>query len=637
MFSSDVIRSMTREVIQNSIDARLPTAKSIEVRFTVLDVPREEVPDIEELGRHIAACQKYTAASFKADLAKYEENGKSAYEWAERILKSDTIAVLRIRDENTTGLEGDDDSANSAWDRLIRQQGAPGMHGDGGGSHGIGQLAPFAVSRLRTVMYGTKTPDGFRFIGKSIWRSIPSDDDWLQNIGFWGRDAHRGVTALQEETDVAAVFRRDTVGTDLFLVGFDPRLSHDEENAPAWHRLILDAVLKNFFAAIAFGRLAVTIDIPNGAPLRLDETTLETEFDRRIESARIEVQKKNTKKAEKDFNENLLWPRQYVAALRTHKPFEFVDSLLGKMQLFVTRDEHGSCKVAHMRSPLLLVHERTLNVLSKYAAVFVCEDKKGNELLRRFEGPEHDSWLKKVPGRDDAVNELNRFIRASLDQLVSANASEAQDVEGLADYLPEDLPTGPTSATGGVKVTQRVTDQESGKREPKAGKKSVRRTRQLPPVRVSPPDQSDLGTDDGDGHEGTSGQSNDGTGGKIGNGNNPGDGVGQLGVEGTKRPRIRSGELHFRSWFSSAARATRVVVTASRTGEARLRLRAVGEDTAYDLGELELEDTVSGERISSKHSVFESVMFTRSTPRSFWLHMTPVRRMALTLEVIDGA
>lgn len=638
MFSNDSIRSMAREVIQNSIDARSPSEHSIHVTFSLLHLPTPTVPGIRQLGEHIERCRQYTAESFKNDPAKYEENGRLTFEWATKILSGATIPILRIRDEQTTGLEGDDHTPNSAWDRLVRQQGSPGMHGDGGGSYGIGQLAPFALSRLRTVFYGTRTASGFGFIGKSIWRSVPHEGDWLQNIGFFGTEAALGVERITGEDDVPAALRRDSVGTDIFLLGFDPRLAVDDLKPIPWHQLVLDAVLKNFFAAIALGRLTVTIDVSNGNKLVLNASTLEREFDARIAAAQAE-NSKNTKALKKEIQDNLLWPRQYVRALRETDPnlrFEMESPRLGKMQLFVTRDDEGCCKVAHMRAPLLLVHERTLNVLSKYAAVFICDDPKGNGLLRKFEGPEHDSWTKKVPGRDAAVAEVSKFIRDKLESLLSLTAQEEQDVEGLSDYLPEDAPASPSAAKGAVKVTQRIADAESGKREPKPGKKAVRTHRQIPPVRATPVNADDLGSDPGDGVDGTSGKENDESGGTRGNGDEQGDGRGNRGDDGTTRPRIRPGDIRFRSWFANPDEGTRVVVTSSRTGNATLRLRAVGEDTAYDLGTLALEDLATGERFDAAESVLSGVPFTRNQPRNFRLIVTPNRRMALSLEVVDG-
>ncbi|PZR08084.1 MAG: hypothetical protein DI536_25975 [Archangium gephyra] len=638
MFSNDSIRSMAREVIQNSIDARAPSEQAIHVTFTLLHIPTASVPGIAQLAEHIERCRRYTAESFRDDEAKYEENGRLTFEWATKILKGPTIPVLRVRDEQTTGLEGDDNTPNSAWDRLVRQQGSPGMHGDGGGSYGIGQLAPFALSRLRTVFYGTRTASGFGFIGKSIWRSVPSDGDWLQNIGFYGNDAKLGVERLTDPNEIPEALRRDTIGTDLFLLGFDPRLAVDDAKPIPWHQLVLDAVLKNFFAAIALGRLNVTIDVSAGNKLMLNASTLEREFDARIAAAQAE-NTKNTKGSKKEIQDNLLWPRQYVRALRETDPnlrFETESPRLGKMQLFVTRDDDGSCKVAHMRAPLLLVHERTLNVLSKYAAVFICEDPKGNGLLRKFEGPEHDSWTKKVPGRDVVVAEVNKFIRDKLESLLSSTAQEEQDVEGLSDYLPEDAPASPSAVKGAIKVTQRIADAESGKREPKPGKKAVRTHRQIPPVRAAPVDANDLGSDPGDGVDGTSGKENDQSDGTRGNGNEQGDGRGNRGDDGSTRPRIRPGDVRFRSWFVNPDEGTRVVVTSSRTGNATLRLRAVGEDTAYDLENLALEDIATGERFDAADSVLSSVPFTRNQTRNFRLIVTPNRRMGLSLEVVDG-
>ena len=84
------------------------------------------------------------------------ENGGDVAREAGRLLGTGNVSVLRIRDENTKGLRGGEKGAeveDSDWDRLIRKKGSPQLHGVGGGSFGVGQGAPFAAAKVRTVFY----------------------------------------------------------------------------------------------------------------------------------------------------------------------------------------------------------------------------------------------------------------------------------------------------------------------------------------------------------------------------------------------------------------------------------------------------------------------------------------------------
>lgn len=635
IFSGDAIRSMTRETIQNSIDARASAAAPVEVTFSLLNVRRELIPCGEVLQNHIAKARDYTRASYATNPAGFEENGRYIYEHALRLAEQPTVPVLRCGDSNTTGLVGDDGHANSPWDRLIRQQGSPGMHGVGGGSYGVGQLAPFAASRLRTVFYSSRTADGkFKFIGKSIWRSVQSGDDWYQHIGFCGLPQKKGVGPITDNDAVPREFQRAIAGTDLFIVGFDPHTSAPGEVPLNWRSALTDAVLKNFFAAITRNQLRVRIEEPDAqVNICIDAKSIKAIVDQRIADASSAAK---TARDRDEVNRNLVSVRVYVKALQggEHtRSFEKKLPRLGRTQLLVARDEDGPCRVAHARAPLMLVHERSFSVLSKYGAVLLCEDSTGNEVLRSYEGPEHDSWLRKVPGRETVVRDLNAFIREALETLAGDQAATEQDVEGLAEYLPEDLPASGL-ASGGVKVSQRREDKESGKREPRRGKARVRiqrlRDRALPQTRTV---ENDAGVGEGLDGAGGAGEFGDGGEGETSGGPAPGTGRGDRGDAGDTLPKLRDSELTFRSWFVSEEEGCAIHLASGRTGCAHALIRAVGEDSVYPLSVTSLTDAASGEPVRRDEEGRFLINLTGGARRLLKLLTSPPRRLSLTIEV----
>ena len=71
-------------------------------------------------------------------------NEKKFFDNALDMLRSEFIPMLRIGDENTSGLIGSDDDRRKPFFRLLKGQGSSSLQGDGGGTFGIGQRAPFA-------------------------------------------------------------------------------------------------------------------------------------------------------------------------------------------------------------------------------------------------------------------------------------------------------------------------------------------------------------------------------------------------------------------------------------------------------------------------------------------------------------
>jgi hypothetical protein len=80
------------------------------------------------------------------------------------------------------------------------------------------------------------------------------------------------------------------------------------------------------------------------------------------------------------------------------------------------------------------------NVRTQYTGMFVCEDKKGNRLLRQMEPPRHDKWdPKRVEGSDgkDALKEIHDWIREKVRELNPIFEGESFDEEDLSKYVPD--------------------------------------------------------------------------------------------------------------------------------------------------------------------------------------------------------
>lgn len=101
--NQEMATSVTRELIQNSIDAKAPNADGpVRVEFDLKRMPVTDIPDHENLERHIRAAAKGMNVDKNnkrlSNVLKAFENG--------------TIPVLRVGDYNTTGLTGSESKSD---------------------------------------------------------------------------------------------------------------------------------------------------------------------------------------------------------------------------------------------------------------------------------------------------------------------------------------------------------------------------------------------------------------------------------------------------------------------------------------------------------------------------------------------
>lgn len=493
--------SLARETIQNSGDARAEYNRPVTVTFELLQLPVEQVPGAARLREVLGNCRDYMLKPCKTERQK-DENGRKWFEKALQLLSGTHLPVLRIRDENTAGLEGGETDEDKAWFRLIKKQGSASMHGAGGGTFGIGQRAPFAFSGLRTVFYSTLTRDGSHaFIGKTILSSFREKGQVYRPIGFWGEQAgdSMGVRAVRTANDIAEPFRRTTVGTDLYIMGFEPQ---------GWQASVADSVVRNFFAAIQSGGLVVRL-VAGDTVQEFNVAMIEQLVDARHR----EVSKAaSSKAAQKEVRDTLGVTRHYLKALsapvRGKPSFSLQHEELGRVELYVTLDPDAPSRTVFMRRPRILVYERTQNLLSGYAAVLLCEDPKGNELLARMEDPSHSEWNRErlpggegAPSGDRLLSDIYAFIRDSLKELAKQDPETPQDLPDLGRYLPEDDAVRPGVRQTGTRVrTQRVSEQETARPQQTEGRKrAVQRPRPPghPQVLLLPLESGDQGEPEG--------------------------------------------------------------------------------------------------------------------------------------------
>jgi hypothetical protein len=102
IFAGGLAQSFVREVIQNSLDARLDMSKPVEVDFALLSMDKSTANELTSLEPHLLKAQ---AAEITVKASTDE--GRNFYERAISGLRSNNKArFLAVHDANTTGLTG---------------------------------------------------------------------------------------------------------------------------------------------------------------------------------------------------------------------------------------------------------------------------------------------------------------------------------------------------------------------------------------------------------------------------------------------------------------------------------------------------------------------------------------------------
>lgn len=622
-------KALARETCQNIGDARPEGAHAPAIAtFELVDLPADELPGRDQLRAIVTACRAHVLDNIGAGTG----NEKAFFDTALDLLKGDTIRTLRIGDENTLGLLGGDQERQLPFFRLLRGQGYSKLQGAGGGTYGIGQRAPFAHSALRTILYGSKLADGSElFIAKNILASFPdpqNNGELTQSKGWWCEvlDVAKGEWRTLRDADrIPQRFRRSAVGTDLWVTGF---------TMPDWERSVRHSVLEHFFGAIGDGRLIVRIAENGSHKLEINAGNLQ-------EQLAIAATEARERENADDFRKGLGATIYFDKALRQPlygKPFTRNIERIGEVQLFVYRDPKKTDlpdRWAKMRTPRILVEHNSSTLLSRYAAVLLCDNPEGNRFLAEMEDSRHEKW-----DEDEARNwtraekdvgarvrkAILKFVRDTLKELRGAESGVAQEIPFVGRYLPAEDEADTDDAGAADAPSVEATDIESGHRVTKkqpttsgtATKTSHRPTLDTPtPGTRKKKQRGEGGKDDGR----VEGEGEDSSKGGAGStGEPPGDRPGSL----------RPDRVRFRSFASDDG--YEIVLSAPKGASGDLHLRSVGEDSnRYDLGIQRVTDLATGEELRSNGSTIEGVSLEAGTTRRLKVVLATTMKLCLTM------
>lgn len=549
-FKGNIDKYLAREVLQNSLDARYDPNKPVRAVFRLRKLKRSEIPDMDRLRATFSKC-----AEFYHD----EKKAVDFFRRAEKLAAEDEILALEIGDYNTTGVRGGDLDRTKEWYKLIRCAGSSSKGGGEGGSFGIGKNAPFAASRLRTVLYSTKTIDGdlaFQGVATVVSHDHP-EGGIAQPTGFLGAEKGMSVRVV---ANVPKPFRRDECGIDIIVLGFPAN--------PAWEDDLTYSVLDNFWPAIELGDIEVRVG------------------DREISKATLPGLLEKFSGAE-DFTAHL-----YYRAFKnpTLPPIKEDLPILGECTVYLLAGpaEAMPKRFAMIRKTGMKIFEKVFRSIVPYCGVFICRNDKGNKVLREMEPPKHDEWDQDHPekGAHKKTNaELVNFIRSCIKKLTPADDGKAISVPGLHKYLPDDDET-PEEAFDDAGPEQKA---ESFKRQLKPGKidgKKIEPRKQMQPDQ-STPEEGEEETEQRGNTEGTGGGPGGGPNDTDGGTGGGGGGTGGGGAEGEKGGAGGAGSkppipIRYRAFPTNAPAGVYKVTVAPEkapaSGKLNIAIWAVGDD-----------------------------------------------------------
>ncbi|MDD4875046.1 MAG: hypothetical protein PHI77_01430 [Candidatus Pacebacteria bacterium] len=588
-FQGNHEKYIAREAIQNAVDARSNSERPVIIIFEKFDLLVSQIPGWQMLLDRCKRC---------LDFDKGQEKSEIFFRNAIELLKSETVSVLKISDYNTIGLSGQDDDRSGGWYRLVRADGVSSPKGVSGGSFGIGKGAPIAASQLRTVFYSSINDKNEPvFQGKArLVSHYGEDDDVKRGIGFYGIDGYRSIRDAKLIPDI---FERKERGTDIFIIGYDA--------GEKWKEKLIESVMENSWLAIYDGDLEVIIR--DGDEKIINKNNLKDYFS-------------NYETGESAFF--------YEARTNWTQKFEKELKHLGSVALFVKKHDCYPGEVMMVRKPKMLVETKAYRALREpYAGVFICDNDKGNFMLRDLEIPTHDKWDRdRAKNGWAAMGELDLFIKESLKSMGQTSSNEPQDIPGLDRYLPdsddrdylsesEEMPTQPTES---------AENEESG-REIGAVKEPTSEEVEgiLRKVNVKSPSIGSGSLPGGGESNKTTGGDNEGT----GSGDEEGDRQGK---------RIRTADVSFRSFVQKTKHGIEYhfAILGREECDGSIRIVAVGDDGNYSVDLANAKDVDSQKELEISGAFIKGLSIRKGKTVRLSVSLKSRKKYSLAIENYEG-
>lgn len=425
---SDAFRSLAREVIQNSLDAKRDDINGpLVVDFQLIEINQDEFPGLENLNKHVIGTIGYCKESEKTNIALTNSKKQAS------ILSQKTFTVLKISDYNTKGVSGSDDlsTKKNKWKGLVYNDG-DSIKDSGGalGSFGLGKNASFAISSLKTVFYVTRDMnDNYAMEGVAKLYTSYVDGVKYFNEGYFCNEDNGKTTPLSEEeaVSISNIFERDDRGTDVII--FEPNIVLIKDKVK-WY--LIESIISNFFMAFVDGELEVKV-----CGTEINQNQLYRVFGSLLEYYN---------KIGEQISQNLICVKQYLETIENGEDFSGELDYYGLISLKLLKTPETKFKnIAIFREGGMLIKDYPVNSASqKFSGVLVVKGKEGNCFLKSIEDPNHRDFDPSRETEDQTLNatarksRLNSFynwIVQNAKNFTHIDSSGSIALSGMEDYI----------------------------------------------------------------------------------------------------------------------------------------------------------------------------------------------------------
>ena len=440
--------SLTREVIQNSLDAAISPRKPVVVEFSLIQLPiKDAFPYRDEYIKRVKCCADSSSI-------RTEEIVNTAI----TTLNSNDLFTLKISDYNTTGLTNPlgRTAKDSSFYSLLKGSGVSAKGEGAGGSYGLGKIAPILCSGVRSVFYYSQDINGDTgFQGKSMlashrWNDDDGEGEYLtRRVGYFGHKNKFSEPLTNRECKHLPDFltERKEAGTDIFVLGISPEATED------WSAVIKFSILSNFFIAISNGTLACIVKEPDGTKTEINASTLDGEFSNfEREIANLESHSNGVGDPAKD-------PLRYYTAYKNGNVIcADESSKIAGSELYILPMKDlppylyprnintNRTRILYSRKSGMRIYERQRNSFMPSVIVYIGKGNHINSVLQSCEPAAHDFWdykniigdTRKTPQKREArdcLDEIQKWITQCLSSLLP-DTKDNFDVAGLGDQLP---------------------------------------------------------------------------------------------------------------------------------------------------------------------------------------------------------
>ena len=355
-FSKTHYKSVVRESIQNSLDARYDYSKPVVVDFSLHTYSKKFLHNFSNIESSIRECLEYAN---NPDDKEFLSTMISSFE------SNDRYECMEISDYNTLGMNIKDSYDSFANSRNISSKSSKGS----AGSKGMGKAVYFASSYLQSILVSTKSEnENVIFQGISKIATHNHDGSDYSHKGFFGN----GMEAIQFEDEIPSDFKRTEIGTSIYIIGLKP----DQDRIGEMSK----ELLANFWLSIYEGDLVVKID--------------GKEFNN--ETIQEQIVQRYTELDESGQYNKFPNPRPYFETYKgiqnTHKEYSDRIDILGQVRLILGRNNNYPGRIAFYRKSKMLIYKDSSYIYKGYCGLFICDDDEGNEILKKLENAKHNEW-----------------------------------------------------------------------------------------------------------------------------------------------------------------------------------------------------------------------------------------------------